>query len=83
MEKDVLKPFGYKNIDMLDKSSRHIALKKAIRAIKPLSVYRRIIAIATLNKNKDVKLYNILREDAEWIKTQPEYIDKKSSKKNF
>ena len=34
-------------------------------------------AIATLNKNKDEKLYKILREDADWIKTQPEYIEKK------
>lgn len=80
MEKDVLKPFGYKDIDTMSKSSRQKALKKAIQAIKPLSIYRRIIAIATLNKNKDAKLYKILKEDAEWIKTQPEYIKQKASK---
>ena len=82
MEKDVLKPFGYKNIDSMTKTDRQKALKKAINSIKPLSIYRRIIAIATLNKNKDVKLYKILREDAKWIKTQPEYIKQKVSKKS-
>jgi hypothetical protein len=80
MEKDVLKPFGYKNVDTMSKSSRQKALKKAIQAIKPLSIYRRIVAIATLNKNKDAKLHKILREDADWIKKQPEYIKQKASK---
>lgn len=82
MEKDVLKPFGYKDVNSMSKSSRQKALKKAIQVIKPLSIYRRIIAIATLNKNKDAKLYKILREDASWIKIQPEYIKHKSSKKS-
>jgi hypothetical protein len=82
MEKDVLKPFGYENVESISKSSRHTALKKAIQSVKPLSIYRRIIAIATLNKNKDAKLYKILREDADWIKTQPEYLTGKASKKS-
>ena len=83
MEKDVLKPYGYENIEVMTKSARHISLKKAIKAGNPLSIYRRIIAIATLNKNKNEKLYKILREDADWIKTQPEYLVKKASKKSF
>lgn len=81
MEKDVLKSFGYTKVENITKSSRQKALKKAIQTIKPLSIYRRIIAIATLNKNKNDKLYKILREDAKWIKTQPEYIKQKTSKK--
>ena len=80
MNKDILKPFGYENLENLTKSKRHSALKKALKNIKPLSIYRRIIAISTLNKNKNVNLYNILREDANWIKSQPEYLLKKSSK---
>lgn len=82
MDKDVLKHFGYTKVETMSKSSRQKALKKAIQKIKPLSIYRRIIAIATLNKNKDKKLYKILREDADWIKTQPEYIKQKASKKS-
>lgn len=84
MEKDVLKSYGYTNIEAMSKISRHSALRKAIKNIKPLSIYRRVIAIASLNKNKNEKLYNILREDADWIKTQPEYIQhKKNSKVTF
>ena len=82
MEKDVLKPFGYTKIESLSVLERKKALKKAIQKIKPLSIYRRIIAIATLNENKNKKLFDILRADAEWIKTQPEYISNKVSKKS-
>ena len=82
LEKDILKPFGYIKIESMSKISRQKALKKAIKIIKPLSVFRRLNAIAILNKNKNEKLYKILQEDAKWIKTQPEYISKKLSKKS-
>ncbi len=82
IDKDVLGKYGYNNVKAMTKSERHTALRKAIQANKPLSIYRRIIAIATLNKNKSKSLYKILREDADWIKTQTEYIVKSASKKN-
>lgn len=84
LEKDILAPFGYANIESMKKLERLSALKKAIKSIKPLSIYRRLIAIATLNKNKNPKLHDILRNDAEWIKTQSEYIQDmaKNSKNN-
>ena len=69
VDKDVLGKYGYDNIKNISVNKRHIALKKALKELKPLSVYRRLIAIATLNKNKDVKLHDILRADAEWMKT--------------
>ena len=68
MEKDILEPYGYKNIKNLTVVKRHNSLNKAIQDIKPLSIYRRLIAIATLNKNKNMELFKILREDAEYIK---------------
>jgi len=89
IEKDVLGKYGYKNIKELNKQSRQKSLHKAITHNKPISIYRRIVALATLNKNKDSKLYKILKEDAKWIKTQDEYklsrsngSSKKSSKKS-
>ena len=69
VDKDVLGKYGYDNIKNISVNKRHNALKKALKELKPLSVYRRLIAIATLNKNKDVKLHDILRADAEWMKT--------------
>ncbi len=82
IDKDVLGKYGYNNITVMKQTDRHRALRKAIKANKPISIYRRLIAIATLNKNKDKKLYKVLREDAAWIKTQTEYIVKSSSKKS-
>lgn len=85
IDKDVLGKYGYNNIKAMTKTERHSTLRKAIAANKPLSIYRRIIAIATLNKNKDKSLYKILREDAKWIKSQTEFIvrsSKKSTKKS-
>ena len=74
MEKDILEPYGYKNIKNLTIVKRHNSLNKVIQDIKPLSIYRRLIAIATLNKNKNIELFKILREDAEYIKKyHPKY----------
>ena len=70
VDKDVLGKYGYDNIKNISAIKRHIALKKALKELKPLSVYRRLIAIATLNKNKDKELFDILRNDAEWVKVQ-------------
>jgi hypothetical protein len=70
VDKDVLGKYGYDNIKIISTTKRHSALKKALKELKPLSVYRRLIAIATLNKNKDIVLFDILRADAEWVKKQ-------------
>jgi hypothetical protein len=81
IDKDVLSKFGYFNIKTLSKGERHAALRKALKEIKPLSVYRRLVALSTLNKNRDIELYEILRSDADWIKTQDAYIKGKSTSK--
>ena len=81
MNKDVLGKYGYSNIKSLSKTERHSALRDALKKIKPLSVYRRLVALATLNKNKDEELFIILRKDADWIKTQDIYIKSKNIKK--
>ncbi len=81
MDKDVLGKYGYSNIKSLSKTERHSALRDALKKIKPLSVYRRLVALATLNKNKDEELFITLRKDADWIKTQDIYIKSKNIKK--
>ena len=72
MEKDVLGKYGYDDVKNTSATKRHTALIKALKELKPLSVYRRLIAIATLNKNKDSEVHDILRADAEWVKKQME-----------
>ena len=68
LEKDVLKKFGYSDLKNKTFLERKKALKKALLKIKPLSVYRRIIALSTLNKNKNPLLYKKLQEDKNWLK---------------
>ena len=78
IDKDVLGKFGYSNVKSLSKTERHSAIRKALQKIKPLSVYRRLVALSTLNK--DEELFIILRSDANWIKTQDIYIKSKNTK---
>ena len=68
LEKGTLTKFGYsmKNTEQ----SRHKSLKKAIKSIKPLSIYRRLNALYVLNKNKHPDNAKIFKDDAEWLKTK-------------
>lgn len=68
LEKGTLSKFGYsmKNAQI----KRHISLKKAIKSIKPLAIYRRLIALYILNKNRQPDNAKIFKTDAEWIKTK-------------
>ena len=66
LEKGTLSKFGYSMKNTQE--SRHKSLKKAIKYIKPLSIYRRLIALYVLNKNKYPSNAKIFRNDAEWIK---------------
>ena len=71
LEKGTLSKFGYSMKNTQTK--RHISLKKAIKSIKPLAIYRRLIALYILNKNKQPYNAKIFKNDAEWIKTTKEY----------
>lgn len=82
IEKDVLGKYGYDDVKSLSPSERRRALRKAIKEIKPLSVYRRLVALSTLNKGKDSSLSKILKEDSEWIKTQTEYVADRANSKS-
>ena len=66
LEKGTLTKFGYSMKNTMKK--RHISLKKAIKHIKPLSVYRKLNALYVLNKNKHPKNASIFKKDAKWIK---------------
>jgi hypothetical protein len=86
LEKDVLKKYGYYNVNNLTKQERHKALANAIKDNKPLSIFRRVQALAILNKNKNPELDEKFKDDAKWIQQQSIYINslarnKKLSKK--
>jgi hypothetical protein len=70
LEKDVFGKYGYDNVNKLTERQRHISLNKALRSktIKPLSAFRRLIYLSTLNKNTNKSLSKKFRNDAMWIK---------------
>ncbi len=84
LEKDVLKKYGYIDVKNLSKQQRQTALKKSLKYIKPLSLMRRLNALSVLNKDQNEKLSKLFKDDAEWVKTTKEYLNrnkKNSSKK--
>lgn len=69
LSKGTLTQYGY-HTDLSEKD-RHTALRRALKHIKPLSVYRKLNALYVLNKNRT--LGSLYRGDAEWVKTTNEY----------
>ncbi len=66
LEKDVLKPYGYQPVSGHQSvEERHKSLKKAIKVMGPLPVYRRINYLTVLNKNN--KNGKVFRSDKSWI----------------
>lgn len=69
LEKGVLKRAGYDNVKNMSLQDRHTALATANQQIgNPLSLFRKLVVISTMNKNKDPKLAQIFKSDANWVK---------------
>ena len=69
LEKGDLTSVGYIDVKNLSQDKRHTALKKANNRISnPLSLFRKLIILSTMNKNTDPKLSQIFRNDAYWVK---------------
>jgi len=66
LEKGILSKFGYSM--KKSQQNRHKSLKKAIKLVKPLSIYRKLNALYVLNKNKHPNNAKIFKDDAEWLK---------------
>ena len=59
-----------------NQNQRHESLRMAINSMNPLSVYRKLVALYVLNKNKNPVLANLYKNDSEWVKTTPEYVNR-------
>ena len=68
LEKGTLTKFGYSM--KKSQQSRHKSLKKAIKSVKPLSIYRKLNALYVLNKNRHPNNAKVFKDDAEWLKTK-------------
>lgn len=68
LEKGTLTKFGYSMKN--SQQSRHKSLKKAIKSVKPLSIYRKLNALYVLNKNRHPNNAKVFKDDAQWLKTK-------------
>lgn len=81
LEKGILKKFGYSDVKHLSSHERHNILRKVNRHIKnPLSLFRKLNAVATLNRNQDPELANIFKHDARWVRDELGLSSRLSSK---
>ena len=74
LEKGTLTKYGYHSNQSI--VERREALKKALKNTKPLSLYRKLNALYVLNKNKNPPLAKLFRNDADWVKSTSEYINR-------
>lgn len=82
-DKGLLSRYGYKNVKKLSLKKRHKSLKKSLKDNKPLSIYRRLIALSTLMRNTNPKLSKKFKKDAKFVKKTKEYKNRKTSNKKL
>ncbi len=81
LEKGVLSKYGYENVKNMSRQKRHIALNKVLKKSTSLSLFRRLNALAILNKDQDPGLSKIFKDDANWIQSTSAYQNRPTSKK--
>ena len=81
LEKGTLGKYGYHDIEHMTQKERHIALHRALKDMSPLSVYRKLNAVYLVNRNTNPNISTTFKKDSEWVKKQPEYIGRQTSKK--
>ena len=70
LKKGLLIKFGYQNVTQLSLQERHEALKKAIRAYGPLSVFRKLNAVYVYNRKTNPSHSRIFKIDRDWTRLQ-------------
>ena len=69
IRKGELSKYGYTEVRLLRVNERRNALKKAISALTPLSVWKKLNVIYVYNKLKNPELAAIFISDRDWVKT--------------
>ncbi len=81
LEKGDLKKFGYGNVRDLSIRERHKALTNAVESVKnPLSIFRKLIVVSTMNRNTNPEVSDIFHQDAYWLRSKFGLMD--SPRKN-
>lgn len=73
MEKDVLKPYGYEDIRHKSEEDRQVILRRALKDIPALALFRHLHALQGFFKRKDPALAAKFRQDKYFIQTTREW----------
>lgn len=69
LKKGSLKKYGYDKVKRLSLQNRHKALRTAVEDTdNPLSIFRKLIVISTMEKNTDPEASRIFHNDAYWVR---------------
>lgn len=69
LNKGSLKKYGYEDVQEKTIQERHEALANANKHIKnPLSIYRKLVILSTMFRNKNPPVAQLFHSDAEWVK---------------
>jgi hypothetical protein len=83
LERGDLKRFGYEDVRNKTELQRHRALGRALSEnYDALSLTRKLNALKVVNKNRDPVLETIFAEDAEWVKSRPEYLSRPTANRS-
>ena len=67
LNKGGLSKYGYVNVKNMKSEERHNALKKAVKDIPPLTLWRKLNAIYVYNKNTNKTTAQKFKADRNWI----------------
>ena len=69
LRKGELAKFGYVSVVKLSSEKRHVALRKAVSEYGPLTVWRKLNAVAVYTRRTSPSVSAIFKSDMSWIKT--------------
>ena len=67
LRQGTLRRHGYST--KISAAKRHTALRKAVKQYSPLVVFRKLNAVAVLQKNKNPSTSRIFKSDSAWVRT--------------
>lgn len=68
LRKGELRQFGYSNVKTLSETDRHSALKKAVKTLGSLTIWKKLNAIYVYNKNTNPQYAAIYNKDRNWVR---------------
>lgn len=80
LDRGTLEQYGYgPDVASMSVQARRSALRKAVKDIPPLSVFRKLNAIYLVNRRTNPRVARIFNEDKEFVQQTPEYQNRETA----